>query len=144
MTFYQYRKSHCGDKTILRPSYIHNGISYTGEMSSLYWIGPLVPWPSMRNWNTTSRKAYKSVMCGGEFWSQQNGTLWSWRQTIFEPMLVYCQVGNVESDFLWNRRQDITLPLNIYRFGWNCVTNLRYILFRPECANFYRLKHIAT
>ena len=28
----------CGDKTILRPSYLHNGISYTGKMSSLYWI----------------------------------------------------------------------------------------------------------
>ena len=39
MTSYQYRKSHCGDKTILRPSYLHNGISYTGKMSSLYWIG---------------------------------------------------------------------------------------------------------
>ena len=39
---YQYRKSHCGDKTILRPSYLHNGISYTGKMTSLYWIGPLV------------------------------------------------------------------------------------------------------
>ena len=38
MTFYQYRKSHCGDKTILRSSYLHNGISYTGKMSSLYWI----------------------------------------------------------------------------------------------------------
>ena len=38
MSSYQYRKSHCGDKTILRPSYLHNGISYTGKMSSLYWI----------------------------------------------------------------------------------------------------------
>ena len=35
---YQYRRSHCGDKTILRPSYLHNGISYTGKMTSLYWI----------------------------------------------------------------------------------------------------------
>ena len=35
----QYRKSRCGDKTILRPSYLHNGISYTGKMTSLYWIG---------------------------------------------------------------------------------------------------------
>ena len=35
---YQYRKSHCGDKTILRPSYLHNGISCTGKISSLYWI----------------------------------------------------------------------------------------------------------
>ena len=38
MPSYQYRKSDCGDKTILRPSYLHNGISYTGKMTSLYWI----------------------------------------------------------------------------------------------------------
>ena len=41
MSSYQYRKSHCGDKTILRPSYLHNGISYTAKMSSLYWIRAL-------------------------------------------------------------------------------------------------------
>ena len=41
MTSYWYRKSHCGDKTILRPSYLHNGISYTGKTTSLYWIGAL-------------------------------------------------------------------------------------------------------
>ena len=35
---YQYRKSHCGDKTIVRSSCLHNGISYTGKMTSLYWI----------------------------------------------------------------------------------------------------------
>ena len=35
---YQYRKSHCGDETILRLSYLHNGISYTGKTTSLYWI----------------------------------------------------------------------------------------------------------
>ena len=38
MPSYQYRKPHCGDKTILRPSNLHNGISYTGKMASLYWI----------------------------------------------------------------------------------------------------------
>ena len=42
MTSYQYRKSHCGDKTILRPSYLQNGISYTGKMTSLYWIRSLI------------------------------------------------------------------------------------------------------
>ena len=36
---YQYRKSHYGDKTVVRSSYLHYGISYTGKMSSLYWIG---------------------------------------------------------------------------------------------------------
>ena len=38
MSSYQYRKSHCGDKTISWPSYLHNGISYTGKTSSVYWI----------------------------------------------------------------------------------------------------------
>ena len=38
MASYQYRKSHCGDKTILRSSYLHNGISYTGKTICLYWI----------------------------------------------------------------------------------------------------------
>ena len=41
MTSYQYMKSHCGDKTIIWPSYIHNGICYTGKTTSLYWIGAL-------------------------------------------------------------------------------------------------------
>ena len=39
MTSYQYRKSHCGDKMIFWPSYLHNGISHTGKITSLYWNG---------------------------------------------------------------------------------------------------------
>ena len=39
---YQYRKSHWEDETILRPSYLHNGIFPTGKTASLYWIGALV------------------------------------------------------------------------------------------------------
>ena len=42
MSSYQYRKSHCGDKTVVRSSYLHNGISYTGKMTSLYWFSPRV------------------------------------------------------------------------------------------------------
>ena len=38
ITSHPYRKSHCGDKTIVRLSYLHSGISYTGKMTSLYWI----------------------------------------------------------------------------------------------------------
>ena len=34
-------KTHCGDKGILRLSYLHNGISYTGKTTSLYWIWAL-------------------------------------------------------------------------------------------------------
>ena len=31
MPYYRYRKFHCGDKTILPRSYLHNGTSYTCE-----------------------------------------------------------------------------------------------------------------
>ena len=41
MPSYQYRKSWCGEKMILRPSYLHNGISHNGKMISLYWIRAL-------------------------------------------------------------------------------------------------------
>ena len=44
MSSYQYRKSYCDDKTILRPSFLHNGISYTGKTTSLYWIGASLYW----------------------------------------------------------------------------------------------------
>ena len=40
MPSYQYRKSHCGDKTILRPSYLHNGISYTDKTIFYIESGP--------------------------------------------------------------------------------------------------------
>ena len=36
MASYLYKKSHCGDKTVIRLSYLYNGISYTGKMTSLY------------------------------------------------------------------------------------------------------------
>ena len=39
---YYYRKSHCGDKTVVRSSYLNNASSYSGKMSSLYWFRPLV------------------------------------------------------------------------------------------------------
>ena len=45
MTSYRYRKSHCGDRTVIRSSYLHNGISYTGKMTSLYWIRAQGPSP---------------------------------------------------------------------------------------------------
>ena len=64
MSSYQYRKSHCGDKTILRPSYLHNGISYTGKMTSLYWIGALVS-PENDNsfWLEGTNELKKQYVC---------------------------------------------------------------------------------
>ena len=42
MISYLYKKSHCVDKTISWLSYLHNGIFYTGKMTSLYWIRAMV------------------------------------------------------------------------------------------------------
>ena len=38
MLSYQYRKSHCGNKIMVKSSYLHNGNSYTDKTESLYWI----------------------------------------------------------------------------------------------------------
>ena len=38
MPSYQYREFHCEDETVVRSSYLHNGIPYTGKMTSLNWI----------------------------------------------------------------------------------------------------------
>ena len=47
MSSYQYRISHCGDKTVVKSSYLHNRISYTGKMTSLYWIrAQILSWAS--------------------------------------------------------------------------------------------------
>ena len=43
MSPYQYRKSHCGDKTVVRSSFLHKGNSYTGKITSLYWIRVQLP-----------------------------------------------------------------------------------------------------
>ena len=77
MSSYQDRKSHCGDKTVVRSSYLHNGISYTGKMSSLYWIRALAyhlcqsqtvtlvfdPWP----WKTSQPRVLSLPICVPNF-----------------------------------------------------------------------------
>ena len=67
MSSYQYRKSHCRDKTVVRSSYLHNGISYTGKMTSLYWFIP-------QNTGTHSidcviHSQYYVCWCPGDAWS---------------------------------------------------------------------------
>ena len=60
---YQYRKSHCGDKTVLSSSHLHNGISYTGKTTSLYWIRALV---TLHWWLLIPgcSDVYSFVLCG--------------------------------------------------------------------------------
>ena len=49
MSSYRYRISHSGDKTVVRPSFLHDGISYTGKTTSLHWFSPL---DSIYAWQT--------------------------------------------------------------------------------------------
>ena len=62
MSCYQYRKSQCGDKTILRPSYLHNGVSYTDKMTYLYWVRALVNVARPRRWLAITRANVNSVL----------------------------------------------------------------------------------
>ena len=71
MSSYQYRKSHCGDKTVVRLSYLHNVISYTGKMTSLYWFSPLGPRPIqwLRWWDHSNLNIWNdNEMCENELW----------------------------------------------------------------------------
>ena len=72
MPSYQYRKSHCGDKTILWPSYLHNGIAYTGKTISLYWIRALVTvliiYHMWGNWNDSLRTGQIKITFSLDYW----------------------------------------------------------------------------
>ena len=55
MSSYQHRKSHRGDKTVVRSSYLHSGISYTGKMIYLYWFTPLISYQPTQTYTTTKQ-----------------------------------------------------------------------------------------
>ena len=46
MPFYQYRKSQCLDKTVVRSSYLQNGTSYSGKTVYIFFIES-VPWSAV-------------------------------------------------------------------------------------------------
>ena len=75
MSSYQYRKSHCGDKTVVISSYLHNGISYTGKMTSLYWIRALLLAPKSPNINNICLQTWLlTYMYFDPIWDQKRPT----------------------------------------------------------------------
>ena len=97
MSSYQYRKSHCGDKTVVRSSYLHNGISYTGKMLSLYWIGAQgIP---------GQLHQYHGSWCPGSLPCQQQPNLWLCRTN--KP------ISSKRNDFK-NQLWKITENVNIF------------------------------
>ena len=80
MSSCQYWRSHCGDKTVVRSSYLHNGISYTGKMTSLHWImdqGPiLLTWISI---HIPGKGWVCSDGINWQFWNQISSMYIVWR-----------------------------------------------------------------
>ena len=94
MSSYQYRKSHCEDKMILRPSYCHNGISYPGKMTSLYWIKALES-VYILGWNTVIlltgmlKSLHSLGSCAENFPLIQISSILS---VIFTRLWIKCQI----------------------------------------------------
>ena len=103
MSFYQWRESHCGDSTVLRSSYLHNGISYTSKISSLYWIRPQyvislnVTAVQKRNsdpmihfysaYSAMCREKYSPLRAVNTYWSKHSADIDIWLFSYFIGLL---------------------------------------------------------
>ena len=65
------RKSHCGDKMILRPSYLHNGISCTDKTISLYWIRALLTGSQMHHWASMRFEQISLLGSQSQWWKMK-------------------------------------------------------------------------
>ena len=127
MTSYQYRKSHCGNKTILRPSYLHNGISYTGKMSSLYWIGALEwltrpwIWPLLA-YNTISTSVKRQNDVATSYWRNDDVIIASCARWVTKFITTRCHPQNDNRILL--TKDTYTLALwAIYRMS-SCFSSI--------------------
>ena len=90
---YRYRKYHCRDKTILWPSYLHDGISYTGKTTSLYWIAAQIEMGSLDP-NSQQQSCLSEKLCrvifGNIFVAYKASTeLWIEEFNQFTLYLIY-------------------------------------------------------
>ena len=119
MSSYQYRKSHCGDKTVVRSSYLHNGISYTGKMSSLYQSGP---------WCRFNTHRHKPIT-----WSLEISPLWN--QNPKNPVCWF----NIKMPFHQYINQHCANKTSLRPFIFTMMTSSNGNIFRvtgPLCGEF--------
>ena len=113
--FYQYRRSHWGDETILRLSHLHNEIFHTDNIASLYWIMALGRMPEFQ----LIRSLYTRLSTGSE------------------PMSVYCEHFG-EKDYVWMNlfniknlktyfRSHIYHPIQHHVVNYNIIAILKAI-----------------
>ena len=132
MTSYQYMKSHCGDKTILRPSYLHNGISYTGKTTSLYWIKAQDIGDMRRRGHVMSSSCSDEQcdcrnnphhfhgLCLRRVFQQISVNLWKLNSESFihhfhtKKMFLGCKLGKCFPPFVWGINK-----ADLWHFLWN-------------------------
>ena len=88
MASFQYRKYHCGDKTVVRSSYLHNGISYTDKMASylglislcvVCWLSAFVDWRFWKFLKLIRRHTCESYFLMAFSWIEALATLLPWQ-----------------------------------------------------------------
>ena len=110
---YQYRKSHCGDKTVVRSPYLQNGISNTGKMVSFYWIRALVvmnidvPCIMLAHWSRVTHIWVGNPTIIGS----DNGLSPGRRQAITWTNGVIMSIGPVGTNF-----SDILISIHTFSF----------------------------
>ena len=110
MTSYQYRKFHCGDKMILRSSYLHSGISYTGKMTSLYWIRPCPPWSTVAFVAFQTKQAMKYVWKYCSFQGIRSANFVPMHFGVVEGSLAWKVINSFwPSDAIWQHSFGSTL-----------------------------------
>ena len=112
MSSYQYRKSHRGDKKVVRSSYLHNGISYTGKMSSLYWIGAQMTAPQKKMHPKSHMGHGKMAIVSKTTLS--NSMFWS----TFVVILIQISFKLVARDPINNK------PRSVYIMAWHQINDM--------------------
>ena len=108
MTSYQYRKSHCGGKTILRLSYLHNMISYTIKTTSLYWIRALAIDIHNVSMHVAPCQFYNNfavtLVTTGQWLKWWVAAGFTPRHHLSKSMITYCQMDHqtLRMKFKWN------------------------------------------
>ena len=124
---------------ILRTSYLHNGVSYTGKMTSLYWIKALTPCGIralakivLTHWGRVTHICVGNLAIIGS----DNGLSPGRRQAIIWTKAGILLIGTLGTNF-----SDISLNRNLYIFIQensfeNIVRKTAAILSQPQCVNY--------
>ena len=87
MPSYQYRKFLCGDKTVVRSSYLHNGISCTGKMA--FFLLNQSPGQEELRWLLHRQKSVTNIDC------RESRNPRSWCSETYDFTLVGCKLKTI-------------------------------------------------